>query len=1105
MPRPPIASLWLPVALCCVQIANAQAVSPPTYDFNGDGTGDYIVSFFETTNAGSEMNGRVRVYSGVNKSLLVDLSSPDPNDLFGATYSTVGDIDGDGLDDLAVGAPGYSTNGDAEGRVYVYAGGSWNLLLTITGGVWESLGRNIASCGDVDGDGTKDLIASGYSPGTTIDPNHWTGAAWVFSGANGSVLREYVGIYGDLSFGSVMTDLGDIDGDGHREIAISSPYSIASSSFYGVIHLVMGIDDSYSGFESIDASELNTHLENLSGHSDSESMFGHSILPAKDFDGDGNREILVISKAYDDSWKKAWRFDLYNYADLGAVTPSGSATSYNIPQDVNGDLVVDMEDLVASVFAIGDVDDPYDPLTSDMDKDGDVDVFDLELVLDQIGYTSALKTVLESEEGDFYAASSSGEGPCGPQGVTRSPFGTYTITGVECDGMCCVIGINGLGTGPVFQKFCGGGGLGPGGGAGGHAVDVIGGGSGGDQPNDDDDDDSGGGPDPMPDDPECPENIELIIIECPETDLGGGESGPGVLFLSHDEGSVIIETIVAEVMADEPVGGGVYSWDYDFVKYEGRAIGQYSNREEQDPPVEPEVRWQNDAIPAGSSATLEIRAPGKITVEVAWTLGDCEASQECEFYILRPTVSTVRHLKSYAYIPTASVFPISHDKMNDAKKYPHINWRDFDLDGTPEVLSIHGPNEPLAPPNDSGGWAAAYKRGSRPQFFQASFLNHSPAYNNIIEDLIEFDKVRGFGPDGHIYEHTLDAGQRTNTQFINCTDILAFDENGQPAAHNSVLSMYDPYVVEWELDLVDGRTVSAGQTEFPLYVLHDVPDGDSEVRDLPTHRESLFNIACTKAAGQTTEDGIIDKIWEHFESLTVTDASGQTLAYYATGTFPGAGATCSSMRVYELLANGNAQCGAWASLFGAVLRSQKITDTQLFIIKPDVSVLPSVCGEGSAYMLEGDREMLIKNHQFITGGQTQTSGCTNYPYRFDHPHPVHAGNAWSPTGSAGCVDQLGVDGQSSTDPFSSFDLHFVIRVRSDLYDPSYGYTTAMGGNNWRLQYENHSLAGIAAKLLDSANNIRWGAKTNSPAAELDISPAVPGANDNTPDEAEKYY
>ncbi len=129
-------------------------------DVNGDRVPDvYAADFSDATNGPS--TGKVYVHSGVDGARLLSLTGEQAGDGFGIGSADVGDTNGDGHDDLAIGAWQYSRVAPSGGRVYLYSGKDASLLRTITGRIpGETFGFDATGVGDVDGDGAVDLLVT---------------------------------------------------------------------------------------------------------------------------------------------------------------------------------------------------------------------------------------------------------------------------------------------------------------------------------------------------------------------------------------------------------------------------------------------------------------------------------------------------------------------------------------------------------------------------------------------------------------------------------------------------------------------------------------------------------------------------------------------------------------------------------------------------------------------------------------------------------------------------------------------------------------------------------------------------------------------------------
>jgi len=202
-----------------------QAVAP-IGDITGDGRMDFAIGSIGS-NAESEDSGRVYVLSGVNGAMLYAIDGGAPNQSFGYSIAGLGDVNGDGVPDFAVGAPAADRFGNpaGAGQVTIHSGADGALIRNCASpevAVGDGFGAAIASIGDVTGDSVRDFVAT--APG--IDK------AFGFSGADCAPLYTLSGAPGER-FGfrasprsitggtatmvDIVSILPDADGDGVPE------------------------------------------------------------------------------------------------------------------------------------------------------------------------------------------------------------------------------------------------------------------------------------------------------------------------------------------------------------------------------------------------------------------------------------------------------------------------------------------------------------------------------------------------------------------------------------------------------------------------------------------------------------------------------------------------------------------------------------------------------------------------------------------------------------------------------------------------------------------------------------------------------------------------
>lgn len=204
-------------------------------DLDGDGRSDVAVGA-PGSGAGAAGGGRVLVYSGADGSILLDLKGTDAYAALGSAVAAAGDVDGDGLPDLVVGAPAFSGVAANAGRADLY-GGDGTLLRQWFGAVaQDQFSFAVAGAGDFDADGTPDVVV-GIVGGDTGGPS--AGEARVLSGADGRTLATIHGAPYD-GLGRSVAGTGDLDGDGYADVAAGAPGSDAGGADAGQVRAVPG-------------------------------------------------------------------------------------------------------------------------------------------------------------------------------------------------------------------------------------------------------------------------------------------------------------------------------------------------------------------------------------------------------------------------------------------------------------------------------------------------------------------------------------------------------------------------------------------------------------------------------------------------------------------------------------------------------------------------------------------------------------------------------------------------------------------------------------------------------------------------------------------------
>ncbi len=292
-------------------------------DLDGDGVGDLAVAAPYDSSAGTrrgaiwilflDADGTVKGQQKISGTSGGFTGALDDNDQLGFhALASLGDLDGDGVGDLAVGA---RHDDDGGGHQNAERGAVWVLFLNADGtvkahqkisqtegGFLGTLHNNdrfafsLAHLGDLDGDGIADLAAGARND---RDGGLYRGAVWIlFLDSDGTVQGHQKisslegGFTGSLDdgdhFGSAVGSLGDVDGDGIADLAVGAYGDDDGGTDRGAVW-ILSLDD---GGTVRSQEKISDAADGFPGLADGD-FFGVSLASPGDFDGDGGGELVA--------------------------------------------------------------------------------------------------------------------------------------------------------------------------------------------------------------------------------------------------------------------------------------------------------------------------------------------------------------------------------------------------------------------------------------------------------------------------------------------------------------------------------------------------------------------------------------------------------------------------------------------------------------------------------------------------------------------------------------------------------------------------------------------------------------------------------------------
>ena len=291
-------------------------------DLNLDGYADVIIG--EPSFDGNEFsnNGKAYVFYGAEDGLSTTpawaaLGNANA-ELFGSAVANAGDVNGDGKDDIIIGAPRPGNPTSLQiGYAYVFYNSADGLSTTPSwsatndqAGAW--FGASVAGVGDVNQDGYDDvLIGAPYTKVLIESKPESVGCTYLYLGSSGGLAAtpawSYCADQAGGKFGASVSPAGDMNEDIYPDFLVGMPFYSVSNEHQGAVFLFFG---NSSGVKS-------DYFETTYGNK-ADTEFGTSVSKVGDVNNDGRGDIIVGAPNYKSSNERVGRAMVY-YAGVPGI------------------------------------------------------------------------------------------------------------------------------------------------------------------------------------------------------------------------------------------------------------------------------------------------------------------------------------------------------------------------------------------------------------------------------------------------------------------------------------------------------------------------------------------------------------------------------------------------------------------------------------------------------------------------------------------------------------------------------------------------------------------------------------------------------------------
>lgn len=333
----------------------------PAGDLDGDGFPDLLVSARNADGPAAVDCGAVYFFRGgflPDGDVRLDAADAvwygsEASEHAGASLAALGDFNGDGYDDVAIGASDADYGGySGTGRVYLVMGRpgafpSGGSLLDLAAGMipgrkaFDGLGISVVGTGDMTGDGYPDLAIAAPDVDVRTDAGTFSGYGEVYlfaggrNGLTGVISPDdaraiFRGYRSSAGLGLGLAGGTDFSGDGLADLVISEP----TSSDGGKVYLIAG-DEDLRGVYTLDGSDIKVPFATISALSTSDDL-GRAILAPGDMNGDGRGDLVLSSPVTAGGVGQLYLF--FNLRTLVPGAISVASASVTLSQTGNGEL-----------------------------------------------------------------------------------------------------------------------------------------------------------------------------------------------------------------------------------------------------------------------------------------------------------------------------------------------------------------------------------------------------------------------------------------------------------------------------------------------------------------------------------------------------------------------------------------------------------------------------------------------------------------------------------------------------------------------------------------------------------------------------------------------